>query len=74
MNQKDETDEADSIITALTPLYDPPVDRTAGEGQIDRRGRVQYVLSGERRFFHGWTTLVEYLEAKLAELDVEETS
>jgi hypothetical protein len=45
-----------------------------GEGQVERRGRVQYVLSGERRFFHDWSTLVEYLEAKLAELDAEETS
>jgi hypothetical protein len=44
-----------------------------GEGQVDRRGRVQYVLSGERRFFHDWSTLVEYLEAKLQELDGEET-
>ncbi len=45
-----------------------------GEGQVARRGRVQYVLSGERRFFRNWSTLVEYLEAKLAELDAEETS
>ena len=45
-----------------------------GEGQVERRGRVQYVLSGERRFFHDWSTLVAYLEAKLAELDAEETS
>jgi hypothetical protein len=45
-----------------------------GEGKVDRRGRVQYVFSGERRFFHDWSTLVEYLEAKLQELDAEETS
>lgn len=45
-----------------------------GEGQVERRGRVQYVLSGERRSFRDWSTLVEYLEAKLAELDTEETS
>jgi hypothetical protein len=45
-----------------------------GEGKVDRRGLVQYVLSGECRFFHDWSTLVEYLEAKLAELDAEETS
>jgi hypothetical protein len=40
-----------------------------GDGQVSRRGRVQYVLSGERRFFKDWTTLVEYLEAKMKELD-----
>ena len=44
-----------------------------GEGQVDRRGRVQYVLSGERRSFRDWSTFVDYLEAKLAELDAEET-
>ena len=43
-----------------------------GEGQVRRRGRVQYVLGGERRFFNDWATLVEYLEAKLQELDAEE--
>jgi hypothetical protein len=45
-----------------------------GEGLVERRGRVQYVLSGERRSFRDWSTLVEYLEAKLAELNTEETS
>jgi hypothetical protein len=40
-----------------------------GEGQVEWRGRVQYVLSGERRFFHDWSTLERYLEAKLQELD-----
>jgi hypothetical protein len=45
-----------------------------GDGQVERRGQVQYVLSGERRSFRDWSTLVEYLEAKLAELDTEEPS
>jgi len=43
-----------------------------GEGQVSRRGRVQYVLSGERCFFKEWSTLVEYLEAKMKELDAQE--
>lgn len=42
-----------------------------GEGRVEQRGRVQYVLSGEHRFFHDWSTLVEYLEAKMEELDAE---
>jgi hypothetical protein len=42
----------------------------AQEGdRVENRGRVQYVLSGERRFFRDWSTLVEFLEAKLRELD-----
>jgi hypothetical protein len=45
-----------------------------GEGQVERRGQVHYVLSGERWSFRDWSTLVEYLEAKLAELDTEESS
>jgi hypothetical protein len=40
-----------------------------GDGQVERRGRVQYVLSGERQHFRDWSTLVSYLEAKLQELD-----
>ena len=43
-----------------------------GESQVEYRGRVQHVLSGERWFFHDWATLVEYLEAKIKELDAEE--
>jgi hypothetical protein len=43
-----------------------------GGGQVERRGRVQYVLSGERCSFRDWATLVSYLEAKLQELDAEE--
>jgi hypothetical protein len=34
---------------------------------------VQHVLSGERRYFRDWTTLVGYLERKLQELDTAET-
>ena len=44
-----------------------------GEGQVERRGRVQYVLSGERRYFHDWSTLVEYLDAQRAFNDTMES-
>lgn len=43
------------------------------DGRVEHRGRVQYVLSGDRRCFHDWSTLVEYLEAKLQELDTQKT-
>jgi hypothetical protein len=41
-------------------------------GQVERRGQVQHVLSGERRYFRDWATLLSYLEAKMRELDAEE--
>ena len=44
-----------------------------GDGRFERRGRVQHVLSGERRSFRDWPALVRYLESKLQELDAEET-
>jgi hypothetical protein len=43
-----------------------------GNGQVERRGQVQHVLSGERRSFRDWSALVTYLEAKVQELDGEE--
>jgi hypothetical protein len=43
-----------------------------GDGQVERRGHVRYVLSGEHRSFRDWATLVSYLDAKLQELDGEE--
>jgi hypothetical protein len=44
-----------------------------GDGRFERRGRVQHVLSGERRYFRDWPALVGYLERKLQELNTEET-
>ena len=44
-----------------------------GDDQFEQRGRVQHVLSGERRYFRDWPTLVRYLERKLQGLDTEET-
>ena len=36
-----------------------------GEGQMEWRGEVQSVLSGERRYFRDWPTLVAFLKAML---------
>ena len=33
-----------------------------GGGQIDWRGRVQHVTSGESRYFRDWATLEAFLE------------
>lgn len=34
-----------------------------GDGQIEWRGKVQHVLSGETRYFRAWAELVERLTA-----------
>ncbi len=36
-----------------------------GEGQAEWRGEVHEVLSGERRYFRDWPTLVAFLQAML---------
>ena len=33
-----------------------------GGGQLDWRGKVQHMISGETRFFCGWSALEEFLE------------
>ena len=43
------------------------------DGQVERRGKVQHVLSGEWRYFRDWPTLERYLQRKLQEMDAEET-
>lgn len=45
-----------------------------GDGRVEQRGHVRYVLTGEHRSFRDWATLVSYLVAKVQELDVEENS
>lgn len=40
-----------------------------GDGQLEWRGRVQHVLSGERRYFRDWPALERFLLEKAAELD-----
>ena len=36
-----------------------------GDGQIEWRGKVQHVLSGEARYFRAWDTLITYLQDML---------
>ncbi len=36
-----------------------------GDGQIEWRGKVQHVLSGEARYFRDWDTLITYLQDML---------
>jgi hypothetical protein len=38
-----------------------------GEGQLEWRGKVQHVLSGEVRYFRDWPTLTALLLAMLAD-------
>jgi len=43
-----------------------------GDGRREWRGRVQHVLSGERRYFRDWPALERYLLEKVQELDAQE--
>ena len=48
-----------------------------GDGQIEWRGKVQHVLSGQTRYFRDWEALIAYLQDMLppddrAEIIVEE--
>ncbi len=45
-----------------------------GDGQTEWRGQVQHVLSGEKRYFRDWATLVEVVAAMLARLEGNEAS
>ena len=36
-----------------------------GDGQGEWRGKVQYVRSGETRYFRDWSTLLAFVEAAL---------
>ena len=38
----------------------------SGEGQWEWRGKLQYVESGEIRYFRDWTALIRYLDEMLA--------
>lgn len=35
-------------------------------GEIEWRGRLQHVVSGEVRYFHGWPALISQIEELLA--------
>jgi hypothetical protein len=43
-----------------------------GDGQVERRGQVQHVLSGERHSFRDWASLMAFLEDKLQRLEQDE--
>ncbi len=48
-----------------------------GDGQIEWRGKVQHVLSGQAHYFRDWDALIAYLQDMLppddrAEIIVEE--
>jgi len=36
-----------------------------GDGQIEWRGKVQHVLSGQTRYFRDWDALIAYLQDML---------
>lgn len=40
-----------------------------GNGQTEWRGQVQHVLTGEKRYFRDWSTLIEFLMMKLQEME-----
>ena len=40
-----------------------------GNGQTEWRGQVQHVMSGEKRYFRDWSTLIAFLRVKLQELE-----
>ena len=40
-----------------------------GNGQTEWRGQVQQVLTGEKRYFRDWSTLIEFLKMRLQELE-----
>ena len=38
-----------------------------GDGQVEWRGKVEYIVSGERRYFRDWSTLINFLQTVLPE-------
>ena len=43
-----------------------------GDGQIEWRGKVQHVLSGQARYFRDWDTLITYMQETLPSDDTLE--
>jgi hypothetical protein len=43
-----------------------------GDGRFESRGHVQHVLGGERHSFRDWSSLAQYLERRLQELEDKE--
>ena len=38
-----------------------------GDSRVEWRGKVEYISSGERRYFRDWSTLVNFLQTMLPE-------
>jgi hypothetical protein len=36
-----------------------------GDGQVEWRGQVQHVMSGQTRYFRDWSTLLAFLQGML---------
>lgn len=41
-------------------------------GQVEWRGKVQYVASGEVRYFRAWSTLIDHLIAMLPDAGADQ--
>ncbi len=42
------------------------------DGQVEWRGKVQHILSGEARYFRDWSTLITYMQEMLPAGDAPE--
>ncbi len=42
---------------------------SVSEGQVEWRGRIEHVLSGEGHYFRTWSTLIDYLIKMLPVLE-----
>ena len=40
-----------------------------GDGNIEWRGKVQYALSGEARYFREWTELIAFVREQVGDTD-----
>jgi len=40
-----------------------------GDGQVEWRGQVRHLVSGETRYFREWPVLVAFVQAMLPDLD-----
>ncbi|NJD59721.1 MAG: hypothetical protein C3F13_14355 [Anaerolineales bacterium] len=59
MTDKEETSQPSQLFTLRMWLED------LGEGQMDWRGKVQHIGSGEVRYFRSWQMLRDFVEDKL---------
>ena len=40
-----------------------------GDGRVEWRGKVQYALSGEARYFREWTELIAFVREQVGDTD-----